>query len=86
MAEDNIRRFPVERVDRVVRLAQALVNVVELAEASTAEEDLAAILLVQTAMQQAISREKGPAELQRVLIAANERRRKYEVTWSKKRG
>lgn len=86
MAEDNIRRFPVERVDRVIKLAQALVNVIELAEASTAEEDLAAILLVQTAMQQAISREKGPAELQRVLIAANERRRKYEVTWSKKRG
>jgi len=86
MADDNVRQFPVEKVDRVIKLAQALVNVIQLSESSPVEDDLAAILLVQTAMQQAIVREKGPAELQRVLIAANERRRKYDVVYPKSKG
>jgi hypothetical protein len=84
MADDNIRRFPVEKVDRVIKLSQALVNVMQLAETDTPEDLLASLLLVQTALQQSIVRDKGPAELQRVLIAANERRRRYDVVWSRK--
>lgn len=81
MSDNNIRRFPTEKVDRVAKLAGAIIKVLEISDVDPPEDHLAALLLVQTAMQQAIMREKGPAELQRVLIAANERRRKYDVVW-----
>lgn len=81
MSDDNIRRFPVERVDRVARLASAIAKVLELSDVDPPEDHLAAVLLVQTAIQQGVMRARGPAELQRVLFAANERRRRYDVVW-----
>ena len=80
MSDDKVVRFPTEKVDRVIKLATALSQVLALSDDS-AEDQLASVLLLQVAVQQAISREKGPAELQRVLIAANERRRKYDVVY-----
>jgi hypothetical protein len=78
---DKVTPFPTETVDRVCRLAGALVHVLQLSDVDPPEDHLAALLLVQTAIQQAVVREKGPRELQRVLIAANERRRRYEAVW-----
>lgn len=82
---DNIKTFPVEKVDRVVKLAKTLSEVLALSERPP-EDLMAALLLVQVALQQTIVEEGGPRELQRVLIAANERRRRYNAIWSKKDG
>ena len=81
MSDNNIRNFPFEKVDRVVRLATALTNVLALSDNDAPEDHLAALLLVQTALQQTVARERGLGELQRVLLAAAERRRKYDVAW-----
>lgn len=79
MSDDNIRRFPVEKADRVIKLATALVNVLQLSDDAPPEEHLAALLLTQTAIQQAVAREKGMEELQRVLFKAADIRRRYEA-------
>lgn len=83
MDDDNVRRFPLEKVDRVLKVANAVMQVLDLAEDVAPEDFLAAILLVQTAIQQGVSRMMGPGELQRVLIAANEKRRQYSINWNK---
>jgi hypothetical protein len=79
MSDDNVRRFPVEKADRVIKLASAITQVLSLADADEPEDHLAALMLVQVAIQQAVSRERGIAELQRILIAANEKRRRYDA-------
>jgi hypothetical protein len=84
MSDDNVRRFPVEKVDRVIKLATAITQVLALADEDAPEDHLAAILLVQVALQQAVARECGPAELQRVLFAANEKRRRYDAVYGYK--
>lgn len=84
MSDDNIRRFPIEKADRVLKLAKALSQVLAVADSDAPEDYLAALLLVQTSVQQAVMREAGPAALQRVLIAANEKRRRYDAIPSKR--
>lgn len=82
--DDNVRRFPAEKVDRVARLAGAISKVMELSDADTPEDHMTALMLVQAAIQQAVMRKEGPAGLQRVLVESNERRGKYEVRWAYK--
>lgn len=76
-----VYKFPTEQVDRVPRLASALLRVIELSEMEAPEDHMAAILLVQAALQQTVCREKGYAEMRRMLIAATERRRRYEIRY-----
>lgn len=84
MADDNVIRFPTETVDRVAKLAGAMSKVMELSDSQTPEEHLTALLLLQAAIQQAVMRQEGPAGLSRVLLAANERRRRYQIRWNYK--
>ena len=84
MADDNVIRFPTETVDRVAKLAGAMSKVMELSDSQTPEEHLTALLLLQAAIQQAVMRQEGPAGLSRVLLAANERRRRYHIRWNYK--
>lgn len=76
----DIYKFPLTKVDRVPKLATALLRVVELSDAEEPEDQIAALLLVQAAIQQIVFKEKGYAELRRVVVAAAERRRRYEVS------
>lgn len=82
MTDDNVRRFPTETVDRVAKLAGAISKVMELSDADRPEDHLTALLLVQAAIQQAVMREEGPAGLQRVLVEANERKKRYQIRWN----
>lgn len=77
--EDNVLRFPLERVDRVAKLAQALYHTLTVPDGMPDAELLAALSLVQVALQQNIMREQGVAALNKALIEANERRRQYDV-------
>lgn len=79
---DNVRKLPITRVDRVARLASAISKVMEVSECDSAEEHLTALMLVQSAIQQAVMKQEGPAGLQRVLVEANERRKRYQVQWT----
>jgi hypothetical protein len=78
---DNVRYLPNVRVDRVAKLASTIVKVMQLSELNQPEEYLTALLLVQEAIQQGVMQEEGPAGLRRVLIEANERRKKYRTQW-----
>lgn len=78
----NVKQFPTEVVDRVAKTAGAIVKILELSDIDPSEDHLAALLLVQTAIQEAVMREKGPIELRRVLIAANEKRKRYDIKWN----
>ena len=85
MADDNnVVRFPTETVDRVAKLAGAISKVMELSDSQTPEEHLTALLLVQAAIQHAVMTQEGPAGLSRVLHAANDRRRRYQIRWNYK--
>jgi len=79
---NNVVRLPITRIDRVARLASAISRVMEVSECATPEEHLTALMLVQAAIQQAVARAEGPAGLQRVLIEANDRRKRYQVQWT----
>lgn len=76
---DGPRRLPTERNDRVPKLANTLLQVIHLGEADTPEDVLTALLLVQAHVQHLVMREEGPAGLQRVLVAANERKKRYHA-------
>lgn len=79
--DDNVRRFPTETVDRVAKLAGTISKVMELSDADQPEDHMTALYLVQKAIEEAVMRVEGPVGLQRVLIAANERRKRYQVRW-----
>jgi len=80
-APNNVIPFPVEKVDRVIKLASAIAQLLALSDVDPPEDHLAALMLIQTAIQQAVSREEGPVALMNKLAKANERRRSYNVVW-----
>jgi hypothetical protein len=73
---DNLLRFPTEQVDRVARLAGHILEALDLT-GWPPEEHIAALLLVQMAIQQCTVRELGIGEMNRILKAANDRRLRY---------
>lgn len=81
-AMGDIRQFPTEVVDRVARTAGAIVKVLELSDLDPPEDHIAALLLVQTAIQQAVAKEAGPLELRRVLHEAIKKKNRYDVKWA----
>ena len=82
--KDNIIQLPTVRTDRVSRLASAISKVMELSDLDNPEDHLTALMLVQTAVQQAIARKEGPEGLRRCLVLASERSRHYLIRWNYK--
>jgi hypothetical protein len=79
--DDNVRQLGVEKQDLVRDLADQICKVLTRNyDVNVPEEHLAALYLAEAAVQHIVVAKKGPAELNRVIGAANEIRKTYGFT------